>query len=443
MPARASTSSPKRAVAALLGAAFIAATAGILYAAVRPAAVRERAAVATAETARLWSAYTDWEPTLAVDPASRDVYQLTTRYNGPRACVGCAKPFIIFRRSRDGGATWLPDQYLYASHISEYDPQIRVSNDGTVYAAFLQGFQPGVTFVKSTDRGATWSAPIVFTRTASVLSWNDRPALAISPSGRDVYLAFNHSDSWIVASHDYGRTFAAPQKTNNDRRYYFHSAGTVAPNGAVYFTAQDYSQNYRGPVNIDVIRSTDGGRSWSTVRVDRSQEVPGCKGVPGCYYGFLGPDGGLAADAAGKLVLAYNANDAPHAAQQIWVRTSDDAAHWSARERLSAADPAANNGYPWVAAGARPGDVRVVWMGTSRDGLWNVWYRRRDGNAWSAPLRFSNARGGAPYQHPGGFEFPYGDYLGAAVDAGGTLHAVWGEGPNRKNPGGSWYTRAQ
>ena len=152
-----------------------------------------------------------------------------------------------------------------------------------------------------------------------------------------------------------------------------------------------------------------------------------------------------------RFGVVYTISPSPLDAKTVWVGTDDglihvtrdDGAHWSARERRSAADAAANNGYPWVAAGARPGDVRVVWMGTSRDGLWNVWYRRRDGNAWSAPLRFSNARGGAPYQHPGGFEFPYGDYLGAAVDAGGTLHAVWGEGPNRKNPGGSWYTRAQ
>src|SRR5437899_44049 len=68
------------------------------------------------------------------------------------------------------------------------------------------------------------------------LSYNDKPILAISPSGQDVYLAFNDkTDAYAVASHDYGATFSAPVKTNADDFEYLAYGGTVAPNGNVYF----------------------------------------------------------------------------------------------------------------------------------------------------------------------------------------------------------------
>ena len=48
------------------------------------------------------------------------------------------------------------------------------------------------------------------------LSYMDKPILVISPSGRDVYVAFNHKfDNMVVASHDYGQSFLPPQKVND------------------------------------------------------------------------------------------------------------------------------------------------------------------------------------------------------------------------------------
>ena len=104
-----------------------------------------------------------------------------------------------------------------------------------------------------------------------------------------MYIAFNASDSWVVASHDFGQTFLPAVKTSNDTRYWFHSAGAVAPNGHIYFAAADYSQTYAGDVNISVLRSTNQGASWSAIPIDISQETPPCDYADGCYFGFLGP----------------------------------------------------------------------------------------------------------------------------------------------------------
>ena len=70
------------------------------------------------DSERLWGPYNDWEPAIAIDPISGNVYQLTTRYDGPEPCKRCAGPYIIFRRSVDGGAT------LGRRPVSDAVPQI-------------------------------------------------------------------------------------------------------------------------------------------------------------------------------------------------------------------------------------------------------------------------------------------------------------------------------
>ena len=49
----------------------------------------------------VWNAsQNDWEPAVATDPSSSRVYELTTRYGGPKACQQCPDPAIIFRSCR-------------------------------------------------------------------------------------------------------------------------------------------------------------------------------------------------------------------------------------------------------------------------------------------------------------------------------------------------------
>jgi hypothetical protein len=399
------------------------------------------------DSERVWSAFDDWEPAIAVDPSSPYVYQLTTRYDGPAPCKRCTGPYIIFRRSSDGGAHWEPDQFLTPNRKSNNDPQIAVANDGTIYAAWLNDYVPGVKFIKSSDHGKTWSRPIAVVGRGGDPSWSDKPLLAISPSGHDVYIAFNASDSYIVASHNFGATFSKPIKTNSDTRYWFHSGGAVAPDGDVYFAATDYSQDYSGDANINVLKSTNGGASWATTRVDTSREMPDCPWSAGCYLGFFGPSVALTIDRAGTIMIAYNSGDTPGGPQKMYVRTSTNGVTWSPRHQVSNGSPTVNNAFPALAHGPRAGDFRLAWQ-DDRNGstnAWNTWYRRtmNSGTTWSAALRLSDLGSGAPYKTANGYAFPYGDYFQMAVDAGGTAHIIWGEGSSYDGPGGSWYTRGQ
>src|SRR5262249_35548073 len=145
--------------------------------------------------------------------------------------------------------------------------------------------------------GASWTTPIAFTADRKgTPSFSDRPVLAISPDGKDVYLAMNASDSYVTASHDYGATWGPLRKTNNDTRYWFQTGGAVAPNGNVYFITTDFAQDYTGDGNISILRSTDGGTSWTTQRIDTSRQLPDCPWATGCKFGFLGSSAALAID---------------------------------------------------------------------------------------------------------------------------------------------------
>jgi hypothetical protein len=394
---------------------------------------------------RLWSSYDDWEPAIAAAPNSAYVYQMTTRYDGPEPCHNCGQPALIFRSSSNGGNTWNADTFLFETSKTQNDPMVEVATNGTVFVAWLNEYRPGVRFMKSTDHGQSWSEPINFTGGHTIPRWSDRPVLAISPDGQHVYVAFNASDSYVVASHDFGQTFSAPVRTNSDGRYWFHSAGAVAPNGDVYFAAVDYSQDYTGEANINLLKSTNGGTSWTTVYVDTSAEMPDCLWAAGCYFGFLGPSAALAVDGNGRIMLAYNAGNNPGQPQRLFARYSTDGGiSWSGRERISGTE-LQHNGFPALAAGAKAGDFRLVWQGSydGRNDAWNTWYRRttNGGNSWASPIRLSNETNGAPYKHADGYNFPYGDYLEITVDGNGVNHIIWGEGTSYDGPGGTWYTK--
>ena len=53
-----------------------------------------------------------------------------------------------------------------------------------VYATWMNDYD--MMFSKSPDHGRTWTAPIEVSGTA----WGDKPWIGVSPSGTDVYIAY-------------------------------------------------------------------------------------------------------------------------------------------------------------------------------------------------------------------------------------------------------------
>jgi hypothetical protein len=348
----------------------------------------------------------DWEPAVAADPNAPYVYVLTTRYGAPKPCKGnCPIPHIAIEISADNGATWTQGRPLCPCKGSgQFDPIIEVvPGTGHVYALWMNGFN--VVFQKSTDHGATWSSPVP---TWGQVSWNDKPVLATSDDGRDVYISWNGptgGDPWVAQSHDFGQTWSQTKLVNSGR-YFFAFDADVLPDGTVILSESSF--DYSGPAGSAVgsvlhhaFVSRDRGASWENQVIDRVELGEPCVSE-GCYADFYAGHSGVTADGDGDLVIIYDGATSPGGPQRTFVRRSTDGgATWSARTAIS---PQARMTTGPAVEATGDGDVRA-WYAERRSGRWNIFSRRSlDGGAtWSSAVRISDATSGAAYKNKDGF----------------------------------------
>ncbi len=404
----------------------------------------------------------NWEPTVAVDPNDPDrVYQLITGINAS-ACKGsCPGTSVLFRRSTDGGATYEPETFVCGLACKtigwQFDPQNRVAHDtntgcgcGTVYVAFMDQYDPGVQLFISHDGGDSWGPPITMN---GGLTYMDKPILVISPSGKDVDVAFNHTfDIMVVASHDFGRTFLPPQKVNDDHLWWYANGGAIAPNGDVYFaldgetSLSGHGHDFDGPAEVALLRCSPSEsmacRKPRLTSFGVAAAPPPCS-VPGCYPDYFVATGAIAIDGAGHMVFAYTLNSKPNGPKKLYARASDDGVHWGSRVVVNARG---DSSVPQIDAGPTAGDIRLAWQ-DDRKGSFNTWYARSmDGGAtWGPQARLSNLGSGPPYKSPDGYTFTDGDYFGIAVSVTGVAHVIWGEadGSSLYCCGDTWYTKGE
>ena len=385
----------------------------------------------------------DWEPAVAADPGSGYVYLVTTRYGEPKPCQGnCPIPHIAIEISSDNGLTWSEGAPLCACKGSgQFDPIIEVVPDtGHVYALWMNGFN--VVFQKSTDHGATWSAPIP---TYGQVAWNDKPVIAMSDDGKDVYVSWNGptgGDPWIAQSHDFGQTWTQT-KVVNSRRYFFAFDADVTSDGLVVFSESSF--DYSGPAasavgNVEhhAFISRDGGATWENHPIGTVELGEPCESEL-CYADFYAGHNTVTADDDGDLVYAFDGATTPLGPQRIFVRRSeDDGKNWSEPTVVSTVGRMATAP---TAEATGDGDVRLWFAERSPARRWNIWYRSSTdgGEEWSAPVRISDATSGAKYKNANGFLEFYGDYGEVAVMSNGKSIATWGEGFSWLGPGGTWF----
>jgi hypothetical protein len=280
------------------------------------------------------------------------------------------------------------------------------------------------------------------------VSWNDKPVIAVSDDGVDVYVAFNGptgGDPWIAQSHNAGDTWTQLKQIDS-KQYVYAFDADVAPDGTVYFaeSAIQYqgSTSVVGTVEHHVFVSTNSGATFSDGVVATKQVGMVCVST-GCSPDFYIGHDALTVDAAGNVTVAYDGAEVFHGPQTIEVRRSSDrGATWSGPVTLSKPGEMATS--PAMEAGGA-GDVRAWWMETNGLNLraWNVWYRSStDGGAtWSAPVKLSDATSGAAYKTAAGFFEVYGDYGEISITSAGKSIAIWGEGTSWFGPGGIWFNR--
>jgi hypothetical protein len=381
-----------------------------------------------------------WEPSIAAD-GNRHVYVLYPQYLTVPGCPSCPSPTLILVISNDNGKTWQAPQQIAAPGTGQFDAQIVVDpvDKRTVYASWLQDNKSTIIVAKSTDFGVTWSAVTANSTNAAV----DKDILTVH--GNDVYVGYNHSQKvWVSSSHDGGTTFNSAVVNPNAKLGWSLAGGAaIDPAGNVFFAWSGYTQNggAKGPVNLYISKSADGGATWSLVQLDTSGSPPDCSDYF-CGWAYLGAQITMTSDSAGTLYALWNAGTVDKGVERIYFSSSTTQGNtWQPKQDVSLAAVGGEHAFPAITAGSS-GDVRIAWMDSRNTPLWNTYYRSstNGGASWSGESQLSSYVAGYSYIQPQGFSFPFGDYFEMAIDNAGNTQACWGEGLNYDTPGSIWYT---
>jgi hypothetical protein len=213
------------------------------------------------------------------------------------------------------------------------------------------------------------------------VSWTDKPEVATSASGKDVYVSWNGpqgGDLYVGQSHDYGASWTQQKLTDSKRYYYAYDGRVLLPDGTVVFS--ESSLQYSGSTTVEgevwhhAIVSRDGGATWENVVLARVPIGEACI-ADGCKPDFYIGQTSVVSDTPGHLVFAYEGPSVAGDPQQVYVSaSSDESRTWSAGTPISVAGEDATQPRP----ASFGGSTRVWYMQTAggdNPDAWNVWYR--------------------------------------------------------------------
>lgn len=223
---------------------------------------------------------------ITVDPVTHDVH----------VSYFTSEADLVVQSSRDRGATWGPPVMLLEG--SDVPPrqgqfaQIAATADGVIhFMSWSAGdsLLSGLIHRASTDRGATWSAPVQVAAWAPVIDGGflhpyrvvTLPTLVAHPTEPILHVVYpgpvQHTaapraeadlDVFVVSSKDGGATWGPSVRINDDlvgpTNSQWMPAAIVGPDGTLHVTWIDYREDPQGSLaRIYYARSTDDGATFT------------------------------------------------------------------------------------------------------------------------------------------------------------------------------------
>ena len=195
---------------------------------------------------------------------------------------------------------------------------------------YMNGFN--IMFTKSTNHGQTWSAPV---QTYGNVSWNDKPVIAMSDNGQDVYISFNGptgGDPWVgpVARRgrdlEPGRSSSTATATSSRSTPTSPRTGRSTSRSRASCTAAAATRARRRPADrpprLHLARTT--ARRGRTDLVASVQPGVACDAA-GCTPDFyLGHTASCRSTASSNVVFLYDGATTAGGLQTISARRSTD-----------------------------------------------------------------------------------------------------------------------
>jgi len=220
-------------------------------------------------------------------------------------CPGRGATWSSPARISDQGGDCIDDDNTVEGAVPAVGP------DGQVYVSWSG--PNGIMFDRSTDAGATWGADVRVSDhpggwaidVPGIYRCNGLPVTvcdtgASSYRGRIYVLwgdqrnGLEDSDVWIAASADGGATWNVPKRVNDDltgRHQFFPWIAIDHSSGYLYVVFYDRRETSGNATDVYLARSTDGGTTFTNVRVSASSFIPDPTVFFGDYTGIAAWEG--------------------------------------------------------------------------------------------------------------------------------------------------------
>ena len=310
---------------------------------------------------------------------------------------------IFYKRSLDGGSTWSGVSRLSWTVGESNRPTIDADDYTGIHLAWCDLTQglPEISYKRSTDRGASWSAPTRLTW-SSGSAWN--PCIvADGGSGihvvwQDDFAGWSCDEILYKRSIDSGVTWSSTARLTWNLNWSRNPAMAEDTIGGIHVVWCDAS-----PGNDEIFykRSTDCGDTWS-----------GLARLTWTQGWSLDPS--IAANEGHDIFVAWY--DSTAGSPEIYYKHSSDyGTTWSGARRLTWNNTTSSN--PSVVAFS-PRNFHVVWSDNlSGSYCYDLFYKHSsdDGSTWSNVIRLTWNGGMIPV-------FPI-----LSTDENDSLHLVWSE----------------
>ena len=343
-------------------------------------------------------------------------------------------------------------------------------NTGDIWVAT---YAPGNPADPSTDGSRYVRTVILASNTFGLGSFNDKTDLTVDPVTGNVYAAWSDfhgggcNEILFSRSTDHGATFSAPLKLSSGICGNQGPSIVVGPSGQVYVGWEAFLSGGSGAAFTS---STDFGKTFSMARVVvtytpfSSGQFSGngareCGDSPfSCPTGFTFPRFDLASpylaadNVHGTLVMAFQVAQSSGQGQIESMFSTNSGTTWS-NPALLAPSATGHQFYPWLVASG--GRVNAIWYDSRGDSTYSatrppcnsasgqtsaclhVRYAESTdgGKTWGASIQVTDTPTNLNYEQFGGRLVPFfGDYITVAAQ-GDTIGATWTDQRNTVGAG--------